>query len=332
MIQHRCSRRDCLAALATGWVASGLGDRNAHGETSVKPHNTCAAFSSDGKKLVVGSQAGVEVFDADSFESIRTIAVDFDSIHDLRFSPDGQWLAVAGGFPGESGEVAWIRWPAGVIDHQVSVHDDVVQQLAFAANGETWITASSDEVCCVFAMDAAKPTRRYVEHSRAVLGVTLLPDGETAVSGSRDETLRVWNIRSGESIRTLHNHSRDVTSVALQPKEQSLPVVASASIDLSVRFWQPTIGRMVRFARLPSKPLGIAWVLNGSLVAAACADGHLRLIDPVSVAVADTIRISSDWLFAVCENKRSSGSLAVAGAYGTLVSHRFADQALSTEG
>ena len=123
--------------------------------------------------------------------------------------------------------------------------------------------------------------------------------GETAVSASRDQTLRVWNTNTGENLRTLHNHSRDVNGLALQPAASGLPVVASASADATVRFWQPTIGRMVRFARLPSEPLSIAWVAGAAKLIAGCRDGKARLIDPVSVNTTETLDVSDGWLYAI---------------------------------
>ncbi|MEM8667258.1 MAG: hypothetical protein AAGG48_07065 [Planctomycetota bacterium] len=313
LIANRLCRRQVLCSVMT--AAASLACRSSIANTLRRPHNTSIAFSADGKFVVVGSQAGVEVRQSESLTVLRTIELEMDSIHDVCFSPDGRWLAVAGGFPGETGEVAWISWPSGEVDHNVNVHDDVVHQVVFVPDGSHWITASADEVCSVFPWEGKKPITRYTQHSRGVLGVTVLPDGETVVSGSRDETLRVWNLRSGESIRTLHNHSRDVTAVACQAKDGGLPVVASASDDLTVRFWQPTIGRMVRFARVPSRPLGMAWTTDGRL-AVPCSDGVLRWIDPQTVAIVDAQQATDDWLYCVATDHRQDGRVVVGGAYG----------------
>lgn len=309
--------------MASAMLGSRVG--NALAGSNAKPHNTSIAFAPDGATFVVGSQAGVQVRDSKTLAVQRTISVDFDSVHDVRFSPDGTWLVVAGGFPGESGEVSWMRWPTGEVHHQVSAHGDVIHQVAFSPNGDSWVTASADEVCSVFALNAKQPATRFTAHSRSVLGVTILPDGETVVSGSRDETLRVWKLKDGASIRTLHNHSGDVTSVVARPKQQPLPMVASASTDRTIRFWQPTIGRMVRFARIQSKPLGIAWILNGSMLAAACDDGYLRLIDPSTVTVRESISMSDDWLYCIGENPHQPGRVVVGGAFGALDSREFSE-------
>jgi WD40 repeat protein len=317
-----CSRRRCLSTLAVGGLSLCNGASTIRADFGSRPHVTTVIFSPDAESILIGSQAGVEVCDAERFSKTRSIDVDMDSIHDLQFSPDGRWLAVAGGSPGESGAVAWVRWSDGTLVRRDEIHDDVVHQIAFSADGSKWATAASDEVCSVFRIDESQPICRFTKHSRAVLGVTFLPDGETLVSGSRDETLRVWNASSGEPIRTLHNHSREVTAIALKPNSTSSPMVASASADLTVRFWQPTIGRMVRFARLPSTPLAIDWVQSGRLLAAACEDGQVRWIDPVRVLVVESARVGDDWLYCIAEDPKQPERVVVGGAFGTLQSRR----------
>ena len=72
------------------------------------------------------------------------------------------------------------------------------------------------------------------------------------------------------------------------------PMVATVGSDRTCRLWQPTIGRMVRLARLPSPPLAVSWVSReaSTMLAVACNDGHVRLIDPDTVAI---LRTSPPW-------------------------------------
>ena len=122
--------------------------------------------------------------------------------------------------------------------------------------------------------------------------VCFLPDQQTVVSAGVDRSLRVWNTQGSSKsapaevlLHSLNNHTRRVHALAMRPSEGRTTMVASASKDRTVRFWQPTIGRMVRFVRLPAEPLDIAWVSDGSKIVAACSDGHVRVIDPEAVKV-----------------------------------------------
>ena len=61
-------------------------------------------------------------------------------------------------------------------------------------------------------------------------------------------------------------------------------MVASAAADRTIRFWQPTIGRMVRYVRLPSAALAIAWIGDETMVA-SCRDGKLRVINTFRLSI-----------------------------------------------
>jgi len=307
------SRRQLMASGAAICSSRGIFASENHA-----PHVTAVAFSPSGDQIIVGSQAGVSIRDAATGATVRAIATELDNVHDLRFSPDGRVIAIAGGTPGESGAVELVQWPSGRLRERIEKHDDVVYQVDFARDGSRWVAASADEVCTVYEMGSDRPSARFTKHSRAVLAVTMLPDGETAVSASRDETLRVWDTKTGNSLRTLHNHSRDVHALALQPDGGSLPVVASASADGTVRFWQPTIGRMVRFARIASEPLTIDWVANGTKLVAGCRDGKARLVDPVTVKIVETIDVSEGRLFAMDVDPTSDGRVVIGGTRGLM--------------
>jgi len=270
---------------------------------AVSPPVTAVVLSPDGESIFAGSQAGVSIRNADTGQPSGMIACEMDNVHDLQFSPQGNSLAVVGGNPGETGVIEFFSWPQLDRLRRLEAHDDSIYWIDHAADGSRWAVASGDEVCSVYLRGDDKPARRLTDHSRAVLAAGFLPDSTTLVTASRDQTLRVWNSDSGDCDRTLHNHSGDVTALALKPLTEKsphatgLPMIASASADLTVRFWQPTIGRMVRFARVPSQPLCLAWIAGGEQLVAGCQDGKARVIDPLRVVVTETIDVSSGWLY-----------------------------------
>ena len=133
-----------------------------------------------------------------------------------------------------------------------------------------------------------------------------------------DQNLRVWDLTSGELIRSLNNHTLPVHDLALHPDESALPMVISAGDDRTVRFWQPTIGRMVKFARLKAAPLDVAWLNTGSKVVAACADGAIRLVDPDSVEVTDEIPALNGWVYSLAVHP-TDGSIVVGGTNGKVL-------------
>ena len=94
-------------------------------------------------------------------------------------------------------------------------------------------------------------------------------------------------------------------------------MVASASGDRTIRFWQPTIGRMVRYVRLESEPLAIAWLSNGSLLVASCVDGRVRAVDTDNVSVVETLPAIDGWAYGIAVHP-TDGSLVVSGSDGQL--------------
>jgi len=56
-------------------------------------------FSPDGKLLATGSYRQVTIWDVTQMRPVKTLTNVLGSVNDLRFSPDGRILAVAGGQP-----------------------------------------------------------------------------------------------------------------------------------------------------------------------------------------------------------------------------------------
>jgi WD40 repeat protein len=137
------------------------------------------------------------------------------------------------------------------------------------------------------------------------------------ISAGRDQNLRVWKPDSEEMVRTLNNHTNAVHALAVRPAASGLPMIASVSDDRTVRLWQPTIGRMVRFAQLDSTPLAVDWLTDGSRIVVVAADGHMRLIDPDTVEVIQKIPAVEGWAYALGVHP-TDGSLLVGGRDGQL--------------
>ena len=74
-------------------------------------------------------------------------------------------------------------------------------------------------------------------------------------------------------------------------------MVASVGADRTVRLWQPEIGRLVRFARLESNPLAVAWNADGSLLAVAAADGKVRVFDPATAEPLRELDALDGWAY-----------------------------------
>jgi len=247
----------------------------------VPAHVTAAAFTPDGQQLVIGSQNGLQIIDGPTLLPTRMLTTNLVHIHDVQFSPDGRSFVAAGGEPSEQGRLEHWSWPEGKRILSADVHTDVIYRITWSADQSRWTTAGGDGRCHVVDVHTGMPGVTFSGHSRAVLALQAFGQ-DTNISAGLDHTLQLWRISDAHHLRTLNQHTGAVNDVVVRPGQNSdRPIeVASASEDRTVRIWQPEIGRLVRFARLPSIPRCVAWSPDGRWLFAGCDDGRLRQIDP----------------------------------------------------
>lgn len=284
---------------------------------AAEPPITSLVLSPDGESLIACSQAGLHVYHWPHLEApTMSIETELVNIHDAAFSQAGDLLAVAGGAPAQSGNVEIYSWPAVERQHTLQQHQDSVLATAWL-NADTLASASLDRQILFWRLGESSPARELQGHSRGISSLCFLTDGQHLVSCGIDQNLRVWDVPSGKLIRSLNNHTRSVHRVALRPANDGLPMVASASDDRTVRFWQPTIGRMVRFIRLQAVPLDLHWLPDGQAVVATCNDGRLRWIDPETAEVTRDVQAFDGWCYSLAIHP-TDGSLVVGGRNGKI--------------
>ncbi len=276
---------------------------------AAKPSITAVAFDQQGKSVVVASQAGLRVVQWPTLKLLRRLETNLSQIHDLAFSPDGRFLAVAGGRPSESGHCEILRWPSGERVARSGNHDNLIYSVAWRSDGRSYVTASLDRTCRSVAFRA--PGDKALElsgvklegHSRAVLAACFLPGGGQLLTAGVDHSVRLWDTEGKQPtiVRALENHSEPVHDLAVRPQEDGArPVIVSVSEDKTVRLWQPTIGRLLRFARLGRVvPLAVDWAADGQMIVVACNDGHVRVIDPDTVKIVADIPAIDGWAYSL---------------------------------
>ena len=132
-------------------------------------------------------------------ESDRAVAV----------SPDGQRLAVAGGYGVWLYDVATLRELALFTGHTRSV-----TSVAFSPDGKTLASGSWDDTVKLWDV-VTRTNIATLMHTRSVHSVVFSPDGTTLASESGQQ-VKLWNIATQTNIATLmHTHS--VTSVVFSP-------------------------------------------------------------------------------------------------------------------
>ncbi|MCR9198377.1 MAG: WD40 repeat domain-containing protein [Planctomycetaceae bacterium] len=265
---------------------------------------TALTCSADGRWLVTVGESELCVHDAKSLAVVQRVVLPMPTSCDVRFL-SGEQVIVAGGTPGESGALVLLQ-AAEVQPLQLKT----VQRIVVGSDVLSAVARGAEELVAG-GFDRALHRRLMTEHgaaekitaahSKPITDVVSDPGQELLISSGADNTIRVWNIQSLKQERALNNHARAVRGVALRPQQDTtaLPLLASAADDRTVRFWQPTIGRMVRFKRLKSPATCVTWLDDGSRAVVGCRDGHVCLVDPVRLSLTRISVSQSGWVTCV---------------------------------
>lgn len=289
------------------------------------PPVTALAMAPSADMIVSGSQAGISIRKWPSQSIVESRDVEIGQILSLQFSPDATRLLIAGGKPSEVGHWKIATWPGLTIIASSSEHDDVIHSAIWLSD-EQFVTGAADNEVIQWQLqsraDASRRAtiiRRLTGHSRRVLSVESIDRGRLLVSAGVDQSLRVWSddADSVKPLRILDNHTGIVRDLASRPGDHPIAYLASASADKTVRIWQPSIGRLVRFARLPVEPLCIAWSDDGNQIGVGCIDGKLRIVNAETVTVEQTLPAINGWAYSIMATH--DGSYIIGGTDGKIV-------------
>jgi WD40 repeat protein len=244
------------------------------------PPITAAVFTPDRQAVVVGSQAGVRRLSWPKLDDQRGLETALQNIHHVAFSPDHQRLLISGGVPAESGTIEIYRTSDYSLEKSIVVHHDLIYEAAWSPDGSKFATASADGFCKVIHTESGEIAAQFRGHSKAVLTVTFL-DTEKCVSGGVDQTIRLWNVHDGSSLRTLNNHVNTVNRLESQLvlQDQTNQLLVSISEDSTCRLWQPEIGRLMKFTKLPSIPRCLSELKGSEIAYVGTDDGSIYKVD-----------------------------------------------------
>ncbi|MEJ7594085.1 MAG: hypothetical protein WKF77_21300 [Planctomycetaceae bacterium] len=274
----------CSAAGALLTARASVADELAIAGSSI----TCVAITSNGKTVIDGSQFGVRIRAWTDLAVNHTLIVPCRHVHDVVLSQDETRIAVIGGNPGESAWVGMYSWPGRDLIWSQSFSDDVAYAASFSPSGATLAVACHDHAVALMTAETGNTKTVLKGHSRPVTAVAFVREDTTLLSCGLDQSLRVWDCERGNVVRSLTNHTQPITCLAVQSSAgNAIPMIATGSEDRTVRLWQPIIGRLVRFQRLPSSVTALAWNADGTALVAGCQDGTLRVVEAETLHTTD---------------------------------------------
>jgi WD40 repeat protein len=287
------------------------------------------AFSPDGGRggvtpplLAVGSYGQATVWDLTAGRPVKVLTNVLGAVNDLRFSPDGKLLAVAGGQPSAKGDLRLYR----VADWQLLAvlrgHEDVVFSVAWRPDGKKIASASFDRTARVWDVATGRAEKVHTGHSDFVYAVAYSPDGRRIVSASKDRTVKVVQAETGKSLLTFSGMEQDVLAVAVSPDGQR---VVSSGFESALHWWDARTGAKIKPKAQGGHSVAVnelAFSKDGKVLVSAGADGTVRVWDGTSGGPLRSLRVGS-LVYAVAISP--DGKRIASGSFDGLV--RLWDQA-----
>jgi len=239
----------------------------------------------DRSLLVSVGRHSIRLWEHDSPKPWQNLDREQDVIRDTAvISPNGRRLAKthnaigdyrviladihAGGDGGDEGDA----------DIELIGHEDLVASMVFNHDGSLLASADYAGVVCVWDTARGVLLERFTDHLDHANSVAFSPGANLLASaGGLDSTITLRDLDTGQ-VRTLRGHTNRVPSVSFSPDGR---VLASASMDGTVRLWDIATGQVRRVFR-PHDERGVRTVRfspDGLVLATGGDDDSVALID-----------------------------------------------------
>jgi WD40 repeat protein len=282
------------------------------------PPVAAVAFSPDGKFLAAGTYGRVTVWDLASAKPAKVLTNVLAAVNDLKFSPDGKLLAVAGGQPSARGDMRLFDTGTWNLVDSLGGHLDTVSGVAFSPDGKKLASASFDKTVRLWDVSdpkAAKVLHTFTGHSDFVYAVAFGPKGDWYATASKDHGCRVIDTATGKSKFTFSGTDKEILAVAVKPDGTE---VVTSGLDTALFWWSLSTGERLRTSPgVGEATQEIAFDPKGTVAVACGASGRVLTYDPKDGKAAKATIAAGSSVFAVAIDGAAK-RIATGAADGTV--------------
>ena len=200
---------------------------------------TAVAFHPSGNELAVAGYHEITIWHPENGALLRRIGNVAQRTYGLAYHPEGAWLAVASGTPGQLGEIRLFAAESGELLRVFDSLADVALGVAFRPDGQKLAACAADRSIRIYDVTTGQQEVLIEDHADWVIDVAWSPDGQQLVSASRDKTAKVFDAATGDSLATFPGHNETVYAVSFSADGSQ---VLSAGGNRKVHLWNPADG------------------------------------------------------------------------------------------
>jgi WD40 repeat protein len=153
-------------------------------------------YSPQGDLLAISGYHEVLLFTGDGKERVARLVGQSERIERARFSPDGRYLAVAGGSPGRFGELQIWDVPARKMTLSLMVGHDTIYGASWSPDGKMVAVGCPDNTIRAFDPQTGKQVLFNGAHNDWVLDTAFSMAGDHLISVSRDMSMKLIEVKT----------------------------------------------------------------------------------------------------------------------------------------
>ena len=262
---------------------------------------TALAFHPQGNLLAASGYQEVTLWNVSDGTLARRITDISQRVYDLDFSPDGKLLAVAGGTPGQSGELRVVDAETGSLVRVFCTTNDVLFGAAFSPDGKRLASCGADRSIRIYDVATGEEQVLIEDHADWVLGIAWNTDGTRLASASRDKTSKLFDTTSGESLVTYPGHGAPVYDVAFNADGTQ---VLTCGRDKKIHVWNPADGKKIgEIAGFGLDVYGVQ--VSGAQIFSCSADKTAQLHKADDRSRIRVFSGHTDWIYSLSYNEPS---------------------------